>query len=224
MRMLDRGASFADLARRYSHSPDAKEGGDLGWVSQGELSPDEAKVLPTMSIGKSAVVKTNNGYFILYLKDKKEAGQDYSVSVEFVQIAVPRPELAGGQDTRQLLLNLKNQSSNIAQLMQSAKNIGCFVSPSVKMQLEAISPEYREMIRSTNEGKSSSIGSNEQALFIFCVLKKMKRKIPEKTENQLKQDHVNIQLARCSAQSLRELKLKAHIRYSEQGLKILSQN
>ena len=223
MKLLKNGAQFADVARRFSKSPDAQLGGDIGWVSANQLSLEEAKVVPTIGIGKSAVVKTNSGYFILNLKDKREAGQNYSVSVEFVQVAVPRPELAGGQDTRQLLVNLKSSAQNVRQFIDNAKNIGCFVSHPIKMQLEGMMPNYREVIKQTNEGQMSGIVSDKQALFVFCVLKKIKNKIPEKTEEQLRQDHINLKLAKCSAQSLSEQKSKSHIRYTEQGLKILSQ-
>lgn len=223
MKLLKNGAQFADVARRFSKSPDAQLGGDIGWVSANQLYADEAKALETISIGKSAVVKTNSGYFILHLKDKKEAGQNYSVAVEFVQVAVPRPELAGGQDTKQLLINLKSAARSATQFVSDAKNLGCFVSPSIKMQLEGVMPNYREIIKRTNENQVSDIASDKQAFFVFCVLKKVKNKIPEKTEDQLRQDHVNIRLAKCSMQSLNEQKSKAHIRYTEQGLKILSQ-
>jgi len=40
------GFRFEDLAKHYSMDTNAKRGGDLGWVTQGDLHPDfEAKVL-----------------------------------------------------------------------------------------------------------------------------------------------------------------------------------
>lgn len=42
------GFRFEDLAKHYSMDDNAKRGGDLGWVTEGDLHPDfEAKVLNT---------------------------------------------------------------------------------------------------------------------------------------------------------------------------------
>jgi parvulin-like peptidyl-prolyl isomerase len=48
---LDNGASFADLARDNSDGPESVNGGDLGWISHGELSKDLEDLIFRTPIG-----------------------------------------------------------------------------------------------------------------------------------------------------------------------------
>ncbi|PLX19210.1 MAG: hypothetical protein C0601_02505 [Candidatus Muiribacterium halophilum] len=65
---------FAKLAKEYSQDPGSKDkGGDLGWFKQGQMvGPFDKKVF-SMKVGTiSEPVKTNFGYHIIKLMDKKE--------------------------------------------------------------------------------------------------------------------------------------------------------
>ena len=47
MQQIDLGAPFAVAARQLSQSPSAAEGGDIGWVTEGQLAPELNAVLGT---------------------------------------------------------------------------------------------------------------------------------------------------------------------------------
>ncbi len=65
-------SKFIELAKSKSTGPSAPKGGDLGYVSRGQMVPAFDKVLFSMEIGTiSPVVKTQFGYHIIYLEDKK---------------------------------------------------------------------------------------------------------------------------------------------------------
>ena len=69
-----RGVSFAELARRYSLSPDAKVGGDLGWFGRGEMPPEFEAVCFSLAVGKvSDVVASPYGYHLFHLLDRRAA-------------------------------------------------------------------------------------------------------------------------------------------------------
>lgn len=71
---LARGVSFAELARRYSLSPDAKVGGDLGWFGRGDMPPEFEEVCFTLPVGKvSDVVASPYGYHLFHLIDRRAA-------------------------------------------------------------------------------------------------------------------------------------------------------
>jgi parvulin-like peptidyl-prolyl isomerase len=68
------GKKFADLARKYSLSPDAKVGGDLGFFAQGTMPPEFDAVLFKLSEGEvSDVVTTEYGFHLFKLLDKRAA-------------------------------------------------------------------------------------------------------------------------------------------------------
>lgn len=74
--MLDKGASFEDVAEKYSLSPDRKKGGILGWFGRGEMPKAFDEICFQLEAGvRSPVVKTPYGFHIFEVLEKREAGQ-----------------------------------------------------------------------------------------------------------------------------------------------------
>jgi peptidyl-prolyl cis-trans isomerase SurA len=70
-----KGAKFADLAKKYSDGPSAKEGGDLQSFKRGELSKElEDKVFALKAGDVTDVIRTKQGYVILQATDHQMAG------------------------------------------------------------------------------------------------------------------------------------------------------
>lgn len=70
---LKKGEKFADLARKESLDREsAKNGGDIGYFSKGEIVPEFEKAAASLKIGEiSGPVKTRFGYHIIKVTDKK---------------------------------------------------------------------------------------------------------------------------------------------------------
>ena len=67
------GKDFAQLAKQNSADPSAAKGGDLGWISQGQLPPPlEKTVFSLPKGGISDVVETPGGLQIIKVEDVKE--------------------------------------------------------------------------------------------------------------------------------------------------------
>ncbi|APC47429.1 peptidylprolyl isomerase [Virgibacillus halodenitrificans] len=70
---LDDGGDFAKLAKEYSTDGSAENGGDLGWFSTGQMVPKFEDAVYSMEKGEvSDPVKTEHGYHIIKLNDKRE--------------------------------------------------------------------------------------------------------------------------------------------------------
>ena len=71
---LDSGAKFEDVAKKYSTDEGSKaNGGDLGWFGTGKMDPDFEKAAYALKVNEiSAPVKSQFGYHIIQLTDKKE--------------------------------------------------------------------------------------------------------------------------------------------------------
>lgn len=69
------GADFAQLAREHSiDSGSAARGGDLGWVSRGQTVQAFEEAAFNSPVGEiSPVVKTDFGYHVLLVEDRREA-------------------------------------------------------------------------------------------------------------------------------------------------------
>jgi parvulin-like peptidyl-prolyl isomerase len=70
---LRRGELFDALARQYSRDADSRErGGDLGWVSRGQLVPEFEQVAFSLPPGQvSGVVRTQYGYHIIQVLERR---------------------------------------------------------------------------------------------------------------------------------------------------------
>lgn len=70
---MQSGAPFPTIARQFSQSPSAAEGGDIGWVHDGQLAAElNAAVSQLKPGGVSAPVRSTGGYYILALRQRQE--------------------------------------------------------------------------------------------------------------------------------------------------------
>lgn len=75
LRRLKEGASFQDLAMRYSQGPAASAGGDLGFIEKGIMLPEVEKAAFSLKKGEtSEVIESRVGFHILQVVDRRGAG------------------------------------------------------------------------------------------------------------------------------------------------------
>lgn len=73
-KQLQAGAPFASVARQFSQSPSAAQGGDMGLVYDGQLDPELNAALEKMKTGDiSEPIRSTGGYYILQLRQRLEA-------------------------------------------------------------------------------------------------------------------------------------------------------
>ncbi len=94
MRLLEQmqqRAPFPMVARQFSQSPSAAAGGDLGWISASELSPELRPVAERLQPGQvSLPVRTQNGVYIIAMRNRREGIADGAASiVSLRQISAP---------------------------------------------------------------------------------------------------------------------------------------
>jgi peptidyl-prolyl cis-trans isomerase C len=72
--LLRQGQAFAEVATRYSLSPDASDGGDLGFFGRGEMPQEFDEVVFDLPVGKlSDLVKSEYGYHIFLVEERRKA-------------------------------------------------------------------------------------------------------------------------------------------------------
>ncbi|MBI5143666.1 MAG: peptidylprolyl isomerase [Candidatus Omnitrophica bacterium] len=106
---LSNGASFEELARSRSMDATAARGGDVGYFRMGQLVPDFEKACMKLEIGQtSEVVRTQFGYHIIKLTDKKEpAIEPYEKVKQAIEEELKRKKRSELFD--KLVLNLKER-------------------------------------------------------------------------------------------------------------------
>ncbi len=72
--LLRQGRSFAEVAEEYSLSPDALQGGDLGFFGRGEMPPEFDAIVFDLPVKRlSDLVKSEYGYHIFLVEEKRKA-------------------------------------------------------------------------------------------------------------------------------------------------------
>nr|WP_317891040.1 peptidyl-prolyl cis-trans isomerase [Edaphobacter bradus] len=75
LKQIKGGANFAELAQKNSDDPGSKpQGGELGWLDRGKTVPEFDKAAFSLPVGQTSdLIKTQFGYHILQVEDKKTA-------------------------------------------------------------------------------------------------------------------------------------------------------
>jgi len=91
---LKQGGSFVAYARQYSEASTAVVGGELGWVRIGQLEPQLAAAVRTMSPKQmQGPVEVSGGFKIIYLIEKRQvlmpSPEDAILSLKQISISFP---------------------------------------------------------------------------------------------------------------------------------------
>jgi len=87
VQQIMQGVSFAIVANQFSQSPSAADGGDIGWVIQGQLAEEIDQALLQLKPGQIAgPIRAEGGYHILLLRDRREP-----VGTEIAAAPAPLP-------------------------------------------------------------------------------------------------------------------------------------
>jgi peptidyl-prolyl cis-trans isomerase SurA len=82
-------ADFADLAKKYSEDGSAPNGGDLGWMSPGDLVPEFEQAMNRLQIGEvSNPVKTEFGWHLIQVMDRREGQLTVDKQRQFARAAI----------------------------------------------------------------------------------------------------------------------------------------
>lgn len=107
--LLKKRVKFIEMAKEKSISPDAQDGGDLGFFVEGQMPP-EFEITFSLKVGKiSKVIKTPYGYHIFKVEEKrKEEKQEFSEVAELIRGKMIK--IKQNEKFQEWLTELKNNS------------------------------------------------------------------------------------------------------------------
>jgi len=126
--LLRQGRKFADLARKYSLSADARVGGDLGFFPRGVMPPAFDEVAFRLAVGQvSDVVTTEYGFHLFKVLERKPAQQRELAEVR--------------REVENKLLEIKRVEAQRAYLAQLKEQAQIVVNEPVVQSLTGRSPQ-----------------------------------------------------------------------------------
>lgn len=111
---LRAGAPFQALARQFSQSGSAANGGVLGWMAPAAIEDDVRDVVMRLDKGQvSTLVRTGTGYTILAMIDKRVTGETTTSEPKFTLAQVFFPVPPGAPPIQQLAAKAAELTSSL---------------------------------------------------------------------------------------------------------------
>jgi peptidyl-prolyl cis-trans isomerase SurA len=196
---LQQGASFAGMARQFSKTATASAGGDLGWVTEADVSsPEVAKALQSMRPGTvSDPIRAANGYYLIGLREKRTAAgsrpepaapvaavtpastgpaqgkpMQSQLTLATIQFALP------GNATKEKQEKIKSSAVKLYQTVNGCANLaalakaeGATTVPLGQVNVKDLAPDFRKILEKTPNGRSTPPlrSSGGVQMFVVCA-------------------------------------------------------
>jgi peptidyl-prolyl cis-trans isomerase SurA len=138
---MKEGAPFTAVAQQFSAAPSASQGGDMGWIREGDMPSEINDVIANMQVGTvSMPIKVAGGFYIVALRDKKEGGAP--------MVANFRQIVAATEDKEKMVAYL-NGISTCAEADGIKEQVpGSFVNPFDNVAIGDLAPAFRDILDS----------------------------------------------------------------------------
>jgi peptidyl-prolyl cis-trans isomerase SurA len=228
---LQAGAPFSSVARQFSQNPTAAQGGDLGVIQEGQLSPELDKVLVTMHPGQySPPVRATGGYYILFLRElQAPEGADLAAlappppsgppgTLPLFRILLPlgpKPAASVLQNVMKIATVMRSQIQNCAGAREVAKRLpGSEPQDLGNMRIADLSEQMQSEIGQTEAGGSTPPFVSPAGVEIIVRCDKAVPKIQRYvalTHSQVEEQIYEEQITTLARQYLRDLRRDADI-------------
>jgi peptidyl-prolyl cis-trans isomerase SurA len=188
---LRAGATFSAIARQFSQSASRTNGGDIGWVSEGDLPASVAAVVKTMSPGAvSEPIRAPGGYYVIGLRERRlpqgskvsaaapppkpQAAQKMRAVISIGRVSIA---LAGGaskakqEQTKNLAIELYRSINGCGTASSVARSRGAKFEMIGEMSVKDMAPEFVKILSQTPNGRSTPPlrGQSGVEMFVVCA-------------------------------------------------------
>jgi peptidyl-prolyl cis-trans isomerase D len=156
LKQIKGGADFADLAKKNSDDPGSKDsGGELPLAQRGTMVPEFDRAIFTQKIGDTQIVKSQFGYHIVQVEERKPAhAQDISEVLPTIQGTLIRQKAAVAEENYAHQLTSEAMKNGLEKAA-AAHHLEVVTTPPVARQGGVISalPDGSQIIGKAFESK-----------------------------------------------------------------------
>ena len=221
MNQLQQGAAFPELARQFSAAPSAASGGDIGWITESQLQPEVAAIMPMMrrqyeqSGGRGALsnpVQVPGGYMVIALVSVR----DGTTTLQYDLVQISLPNSAVNEDSREAFQRLLDQEPTCTIAENRIGEIeGAILTDLGSISADAVLPQIREALEPLTRDQNTGLIENASGLqaLIVCDRQIAGPGVPSRDdlENQLRGQQLSLQARRW----LRDLRRESTIEIRE---------
>ncbi len=204
------GADFSALAEQFSAAPSASAGGDLNWLSPGDMRPEVAEAVlkaPAPPI-VLAPIESEGGIYVIALTGKREPSDPTKSTILDMEQFVAR-----GEGSTAKLEALKVKAPTCGDLNKAMEAVeGVTRTPMKNVGISQIAPQYRAPLDGLTTNQSTSIidtADGGKMVFFVCATRSGDADLPSRDE--IKDRLFNQELALVAERYLRDLKREATV-------------
>jgi peptidyl-prolyl cis-trans isomerase SurA len=211
---LQKGAPFAAVARQFSAAPTAANGGDVGWITPGEMPAEVDRVLDALRPGQlSSPIPVKDGVYIIYLRDRRAGGSAMLINLKQAAVALPRDatdeQVAAARDKLQSLRPKIKGCDNLQ--VQADKVPGVVAGDLGEAESKDLAPAFREVAEGLQVGQVSDPIRTDAGLHLIAVCSKRAGGAEVMDHDQIENRLYGQQLSMIAKRYLRDLRNSATI-------------
>lgn len=189
---LRSGATFSAIARQFSQSASRANGGDIGWIGEGDVQAPVAEALRKMSPGGiSEPIRATGGYYVLGLREKKlskdskvsipeaaapekpQAAQKMKGVLQLGRISIPLADGASKakqEQAKSLAVDLYRSVNGCSAAGSIAKSRGAKFDMLGSITVKDMAPQFIKILEQTPNGRATPPlrGATGVELFVIC--------------------------------------------------------
>lgn len=207
----EQGAPFSLLAQQFSSAPSGANGGDVGWVREGELRPEVDAALATLPVGNiSDPIQVPGGVYVIAKLEERVSTSETVYKLK--QVNLPAEDETALNAAIDRLTALKPSLNNCKTLADDIKSVeGLKTVDMGEVKDSDMSEEISAVLTSTGVNElSTPIRTPAGAVALMvCERNVTGSNIPTRTE--IEERLMDQQLAQASKRHLRDLRRQATI-------------
>ncbi len=217
------GASWPQIARNFSESASAQNGGDLGWVLADDLGAVLSGVVSQLKPGQaSSPITTDDGVYILLVRNKRIASDiaptDAEIKIGIHQLHLALPENANARDIADATNRARTLAAGTATcpaFASLAKSEGSERSGFLgAFNLDQLNPQFKSMVQSLEVGGVSQPFRTADGVIVLMVCSRQSQGGDDPVAAarvRIEREILNKRLSRMASQHQEKLRRQAFI-------------
>jgi peptidyl-prolyl cis-trans isomerase SurA len=218
VKKIRQGAHFSALAQEFSSAPSAARGGDIGWIAPSRLEKPLQEAILHTPVGEiTEPVQTKSGYYILFVRDRRAAGENIGKDtlLTFNQMVLALPRNASQEKIYQAVMRVKSigdHAKSCDMMMTLTKN-----DPAIQIQrvnkasFREMPAELRNVLGPLALHHASKPILSEMGVMMFMVCEKENINPHDPTTEEVRGLLVERKLLALAEREMRSIRRAAHI-------------
>lgn len=204
---LNQGADFRIAAQRISSAPTSATGGDMGWITPGDLDPALAEAVENSpGPGLIGPLTVENGVYILNVVNKREPAK-LTTKVDLIRLQV----IDGDEAVLKEAMDAIQSCDDVQSVSNSKSNLRH--ADLTDIDVEELGPEGKALVLAADIGQPTEIFAAGSGLAVMYVCRREDGAEALPSRDDLKERIKNQELSMISDRELRDMRREATIIY-----------